>query len=142
MLNPNGLDSGAMEIGIERLVALCCFVIGLSHILQARAWAELFIQWREKGSVGVFYTALLHFALGALIVAFHNVWHGGIPVIVTLLGWAWVVKGLLYLVYPKHGMRMLNRVSLERAWEFAIAEAVLVGLSVLISYSLFARGVL
>ena len=129
-----------MEVAIERLVALCCFVIGVSHIVQPRAWAELFIHWREKGVVGVLYTGLLHFALGALIVAFHNVWSGGIPILVTLLGWAWVVKGLLYLVYPKHGMRMLERVSLDRSWEFAVAGAVLVVLSVLISYSLFARG--
>ncbi len=142
MLKPNGLDSSEMETGIERLVALCCFVIGLSHILQARAWAELFIHWRERGAAGVLYTGLLHFALGAVIVAFHNVWSGGVPIVVTVLGWAWVVKGSLYLVYPKHGMRMLNRVSTERAWEFVVAGAVLVVLSVLISYSLYARGVL
>src|SRR3712207_3941761 len=99
-----------VEIAIERLVALCCLVIGLSHIVQPRAWAELFIQWREKGTPGVFYTALLHFTFGAVIVAFHNVWRG-IPIIVTLLGWGWTVKGFVYLVYPAHGMRMLNRVS-------------------------------
>ena len=44
------------EIAIERLVALCCFVIGLSHVVQPRAWAELFVEWRKKGVVGVFYT--------------------------------------------------------------------------------------
>jgi len=65
-----------MEAGIERLVALCCFVVGLSHIVQPRGWAELFLHWREKGTTGVFYTALLHFALGVFIVAFHNVWRG------------------------------------------------------------------
>jgi hypothetical protein len=95
-----------VEVAIERLVALCCFAIGLSHLLQPRAWAELFIHWRDKGDVGVFYTALLHFTLGALIVAFHNVWRG-LPMLVTLLGWGWTMKGLLYLIYPKHGRRML-----------------------------------
>ena len=130
-----------VEIGIERLVALCCFVIGLSHIVQPRAWAELFIQWRDKGNVGVFYTALLHFTFGALVVAFHNVWRG-IPLVVTLLGWGWTIKGLLYLTYPKHGMRMLQRVSLERAHEFVIAGVVLVIVAALISYSLATPGAL
>jgi uncharacterized protein YjeT (DUF2065 family) len=130
-----------MEIAIEKLLALCCFAIGLSHIVQPRAWAELFIDWRNKGNVGVFYTALLHFCLGALIVAFHNVW-SGLPTIVTLAGWGWVVKGTLYLTYPKHGMRMLQRVSVDRAWEFVVAGSMVVLLGGVIVYSLMARGAL
>lgn len=130
-----------MEVAIERLVALCCLVIGISHIVQARAWAQLFIHWREKGVVGVFYTALLHFCLGALIVALHNLWRG-IPLLVTLLGWAWTIKGLLYLTFPRHGLKMLNRVSVERAWEFAVAGVVLVIIAVVLIYSLAARGAL
>ncbi len=121
-------------------MALCCFVIGLSHIVQPRAWVELFIHWREKGNVGVFYTALLHFTFGALVVAFHNVWRG-IPLMVTLLGWGWTIKGLLYLTYPKHGMRMLQRVSLERAHEFVVAGIVLLLVAILITYSLATRTV-
>ncbi len=128
-----------MELAVERLVALCCFVIGLSHIVQPRAWAGLFINWREKGVLGVFYTGLLHFALGAIIVAFHNVWRG-IPMIVTLLGWGWTIKGLLHLTYPSHGLRMLNRVSVERSWEFSVAGVVLLLVAAVITWSLDHRG--
>ena len=130
-----------MEIAIERLVALCCFVIGLSHIVQPRAWAELFIEWRSKGTTGVFYTGLLHVNLGALIVAFHNVW-SGLPMIVTLLGWGWTLKGLFYLTCPKFAMKALRRVSVERAHEFVIAGAVVVVVALVIAYSLFVRGAL
>jgi len=93
----------------------------------------------REGTTGVFYTALLHFALGAFIVAFHNVWRG-IPLVVTLLGWGWTVKGLLYLIYPKQGMRMLARVSLEKSHEFVIAGVVLLVLSGLIACSLVLPG--
>jgi hypothetical protein len=128
-----------MEVAVEKLIALCCFVIGLSHIVQARAWAELFIQWREKGDAGVFYTGLLHFCFGALIVAFHNVWRG-LPVLVTILGWAWTLKGTLYLVYPRHGMKMLRRVSVDRAWEFMVAGIVLVIIAAIVTSSLAVCG--
>ena len=92
-----------MEMAIERLVALACFVLGLSHIVQPRPWAELFIDWRSKGTTGVFYNGLLHFVFGALIVAFHNVWRG-IPLLVTLLGWGLDVEGsaLSYLPEARH----------------------------------------
>ena len=130
-----------VEMAIERFVALSCLVIGLSHIVQPRAWAELFIHWRGKGDVGVLYAGLLHFAFGALIVAFHSVWRG-IPLVVTLLGWAWTLKGLLYLTYPKLAMKSLARVSPERAHELVIAGVVLVAVAVLIGYSLARRGAL
>ena len=128
-----------MEVAVERLVALCCFVIGISHIVQPRAWVELFIDWRSKGVVGVFYTGLLHFTFGALIVAFHNVWRGW-PLLVTLLGWAWTLKGLLYLTAPSVGMKSLARVSVERSHEFVVAGAVLVAIALVITWSLFTRG--
>jgi len=70
---------------------------------------------------------LLHFPLGAIIVSFHPVWRGK-PLIVTIMGWGLVVKSLLYLTYPKHGMRMLARVLVERAWEFVVAGVVSVAL--------------
>ena len=128
--------ASSTEMAVEKLVAICCFVIGVSHILQPRAWVKLFLLFRERGELGSIYTGLLHFPLGALVVAFHNVWHG-LPMIVTILGWGWLVKGLLYLCYPKHGMRMLNRVSLEKSREFVMAGIVLVVLSLAIAYSLF-----
>jgi len=130
-----------MEVGIERLVALSCFVIGLSHIVQPRAWAKLFSDWLSKGTTGVFYTGLLHFNIGSLVVAFHNVW-SGLPMIVTLLGWAWTLKGVFYLTCPTFAMKSVRRVSTERAYEFLIAGAVLVIIALVIAYSLFTRGVL
>jgi uncharacterized protein YjeT (DUF2065 family) len=125
-----------LESSIEKLVAICFLVIGLSHILQPRAWVRFFIMLREKGEVGSILNGLLHFPLGALIVSFHNVWHG-VPLVVTIMGWGLVIKSLLYLTYPKHGMRMLSQVTEERSSGFVVAGVVAIGLSGLIAFSLF-----
>jgi hypothetical protein len=127
-----------METAVEKLAAICILVTGLSHILQPRVWAEFFIMLREKGKVGSILCGLLHFPLGVIIVAFHNVWHG-LPIVVTVMGWGFLLKSVLYLVYPKHGMRMLARVSSERSWEFVVAGVMAVALSGLIFYSLLSR---
>ena len=124
-----------VETAIEKLVAICFLVIGLSHIFQPRAWVKFFIMLREKGEVGSILNGLLHFPLGVLIVSFHNVWHG-IPLAVTIIGWGLVIKSLLYLTYPKHGMRVLAQVSLEKSWGFVVAGVVAIGLSGLIAFSL------
>jgi hypothetical protein len=43
-------------------------------------------------------TALL---LGLLIVNFHNVWEWRWPVIITIVGWAALIKGAVRVIFPK-----------------------------------------
>jgi uncharacterized protein YjeT (DUF2065 family) len=128
-----------MEIAVEKFAIICFFLIGISHIVQPRAWAEFFIRLREKGTTGSFINAWIHFPLGALIVAFHNVWHG-IPAILTVLGYAWVIKGFVYFVFPRHGLKVMAQVRLERAWHFVLGGIVIVALGGLLLFSLISRG--
>jgi hypothetical protein len=123
-----------METAVEKLVALNFFVFGLSHIFAPRAWVEFFIMLRERKEVGSILNGFVHFPLGAFVVAFHNVWHG-IPMIVTIMGWGLVIKSTLYFVYPRHGIRMLGTVSLDRTWHFVVAGVFSVALSAVIFYS-------
>ena len=124
-----------METSVEKLTAIFFFVTGLSHVLQPRVWVRFFMMLREKGEVGSFINAFVHFPLGAFIVAFHNVWHG-IPMIVTLIGWGLTIKGSLYFFIPSHGVRMLGTVSMERSWHFVVAGAFSEVLSGVILYPL------
>ena len=128
-----------MEIAIERFVALSIVVIGLSHLFQPRMWVDFFVMLRAKGDAGVALVAFTSFPIGALIVSFHQVWEG-LPMIVTILGWGWTIKGALYFIFPALGRRMLQRVSPERAWEFAVAGGAFLLLGGLLIYSLLNRG--
>ena len=83
-----------------RLIGLYCILLSLSMIFHKQASVE---------SV----TALLHspaltMILGVVIVATglamilgHNVWSGNAPtVVVTLVGWLTLIKGLFFLLLP------------------------------------------
>ncbi|MEY2532023.1 MAG: hypothetical protein QOI96_2108 [Verrucomicrobiota bacterium] len=129
-----------MEIAIEKLVAVCFFVIGLSHILQPRTWVEFFIRFRDKGAVGSLQLGLFHLPFALLIVSFHNIWHG-LPLIVTIIGWAQLLKSALYLTYPKHGLRMLATVSVERSWQYVVAGVFSIVISGVIFFSLWQRSI-
>ena len=126
-----------MERSVEVLAIILFGVVGLSHLLQPKAWAEYFILLRGTGEVGAFVDGFLHLPLAGIIIAFHNVW-SGIPVVLTLLGWAFLIKSLLRFCVPKLGLRMMARVSVERSWEFQVAGAVLVVLAGLLGYGVYA----
>ena len=128
-----------MEASVEMLAAVCYFVIGVSHLAQPRVWAEFFVEMRGRGRVGSFQNALLHFPLGAIIVAFHNVWTWP-EVVLTVCGWGLVVKGFLYFVWPAHSERMLSRVTMERAREFRLVSPFAFALSAFCIYLVLRRG--
>jgi hypothetical protein len=120
------------------IVAIILFgVIGLSHILQPKAWAEFFILLRGKGEAGAFMDGFLNLPLGAVIVGFHNIW-SGIPVVLTLVGWGLLIKSLIRFCAPRQALRIIARVSVERSWEFQLAGAGLVVLAGLLGYGVYA----
>ena len=127
-----------MELAVTKLAVICFLVTGISHVVQPRVWARFFMDLHDKGEVGSFLNALLHFPLGVVIVSFHNVW-SGLPVVLTLIGWGLVLKSFIYLVFPALGVKSLARVSLERSWEFVIAGVFSVGISGFLMFLLLRR---
>ena len=103
-----------MEHAVQIYAIINLTVIGMSHVVRPRVWVDFFAFLRERGQAGVFAVALLNLIFGSIIVAFHNVW-SGIPLVLTVLGWANVVKALLYFMFPAIGLRRLQSLSHERA---------------------------
>jgi len=126
-----------MERSVEILAIILFGVLGLSHILQPKAWAEFFILLRNNGEAGAFVDGFLNLALAAIIIGFHNTW-SGIPAVLTLVGWCLLIKSLIRFCTPKLALRMMTRVSIERSWEFQVAGAGLLVLGGLVGYGIYA----
>ena len=126
-----------MERSVEVFAIILFGVLGLSHILQPKAWAEFFILLRGKGEAGAFVDGFVNLPLAGVIIGFHNIW-SGIPVVLTLVGWGLLIKSLIRFCAPKLGLRMMARVSVERSWEFQMAGAGLVVLAGLLGYGVYA----
>ncbi|MEM7356148.1 MAG: hypothetical protein AAF657_35360 [Acidobacteriota bacterium] len=124
-----------MEHAVQSFAIVHLVTIGLSHVLQPRAWVTFFLWLRERGEAGVFVTAFLSLGMGSIIVAFHNVW-SGIPMVLTLFGWAQVLKALIYFLSPSFGLRKMHLVSEERAKLFVAPGVFMLALASLLVYHL------
>ena len=125
-----------MARSVEILAIVWFGVLGLSHLTQPRAWVEFFILLRGKGEAGVFVDGFLNLPLAGVIIAFHNVW-SGIPAVLTVVGWCLLIKSVLRLCLPKQVLKIMARVSVERAWEFQVAGAGFVALAGLLGYAVY-----
>lgn len=124
-----------MERAVQIFASVNFLVVGLSHILAHRAWADFFVGLRRRGEAGVFAVAFMSLWFGSIVVAFHSVWRG-IPLTLTVIGWAQVVKALIYFCFPAFGLRRLEIVSIERSRMFVFPGVFLVALAALLVYHL------
>jgi hypothetical protein len=127
-----------MERAIETFAVIQLTLIGLSHIVFHRSWAEFFIWLREKGNAGAFANGFTSLAFGSIVLAFHQVW-SGIPLVLTVFGLLSVVKAAQCFLLPAVALRSMQRVSLERSREFVVAGVVSLAIAAITGYGLVVR---
>ena len=126
----------SLQLLIEWFVATLLVVTGVSHVLQPRLWAQLFIDVLQKPYGGLFIGAMT-LPLGLFVALGHNVWVLRPPVIVTIVGWGWTIKGTIYMLYPQAMNKVATR-HMAHPLRFIPAGALMVALGgVVIAYRLF-----
>jgi hypothetical protein len=101
---------------IQLFAAISFLVIGLSHLAQPGSWVAFYQALAARGTPGVFLEGFLLLNFGAIIVAFHNVWQGP-ALVLTLIGWAQVLKGIVRFVAPQLGLRVMQRANRPRHFQ-------------------------
>ncbi|MFH2120645.1 MAG: hypothetical protein ABIJ25_09660 [Pseudomonadota bacterium] len=76
--------------------------------------------------------------LGFLIVHYHNLWGRDWTVLVTIIGWLALIKGILIIVFPKFMQRLSEPFLTERVLK--IIPYVTLFLGLLFGYFGFVRG--
>ncbi|VAW80823.1 hypothetical protein MNBD_GAMMA12-2403 [hydrothermal vent metagenome] len=89
-----------MEIIVEKVSAIFLLVLGLSYLINPSGWV-LYAKMLQKQPQQFFSLFILILLLGSTIVVSHNVWVASPIVIVTLLGWIMLIKGVMLLLFPK-----------------------------------------
>jgi hypothetical protein len=85
---------------LARLIGLYCLLAAVMMLLQREGMIAAVTAIVQHGAL-LLILGLITVAAGLALVLAHNVWSGGaLPVIVTLIGWATLLKGLMFWVLP------------------------------------------
>ena len=96
-------------IYLSRLIGLFTFIVALS-MLADRSQAVETVRTVVQDRPVMIVLGLLGVAAGLAIVLGHQVWSGGVlPILVTILGWVFLIRGtiLLYLS-PQAAVRLVD----------------------------------
>ncbi|MEM1032541.1 MAG: hypothetical protein AAGN82_19500 [Myxococcota bacterium] len=113
---------------VEAFLVVPFFVMGVSHVVQARMWRDFFVRLAERGEEAIIVRSfMLELWPAVLIVTFHQVWRGPAAVL-TLYGHLLCAKVALAMVYPRVGMASLKMAKTHGEGGFRKAGLVLIGL--------------
>lgn len=115
-------------IFLSRLLGLYSLVIGLAMFAHRQATLETIRAMMHNGPA-MYISGVIALAAGLAMVLGHNVWRGGVlPVVVTLVGWLSLIKGLaiLFLSVELESCSILGRY-VEQRFYLNAAIAVIVG---------------
>jgi hypothetical protein len=121
----------------ECFALITCVVVGLSHLLQRQAWADVFASLHRLGKPGAFANGGLSLVPGAAFVVVHPVWTGP-AIVLTLLGWLLVLKGALCLLAPRLALQSMGKAGAGKGRGFAMGGLMLLAVAGVMGYILWA----
>jgi hypothetical protein len=110
----------ARAIGLFTVVLVAALLVHGSAIIEASV---------ADGPIMLVY-AIISLAMGIAMVLGHNVWSGGaLPVVVTLVGWLILAKGVLLLFFtPDVVSQMFEQMRYAEHYYLYLAPALAIGL--------------
>lgn len=116
-----------MEVSIflGRALGIYLLIVGLSMLFNYRVFFNSFQQWNEQPGV-ITLTAFLSIMLGILMVLVHNVWVLDWRLVITLLAWLTLIKGIIRLNFPHVVPRTMEYFHQHKSGYYGLAAFCLV----------------
>jgi hypothetical protein len=114
---------------LARLLGLFMLLMILPMLLNRGAMVETTVAFMHDPPALLIF-GMIVLAVGLAMVLSHNRWRGGaLTVVVTLLGWVLLIRGLVVLCLPREMlMRFLERIEFAQHYYVFVAVPLILGL--------------
>lgn len=85
---------------IFQIFSLAYLAIGIGIFLNPDFYRKMLSDFMQNSAI-LYLGGIMALIVGYLIVAFHNTWTMDLSVIITIIGWIALIKGIVILIFPK-----------------------------------------
>ena len=119
----------ALSIFLAKVIGLLFVIMGLLFFFYKKNFKIIFKAMANEEAMVL--SGYLSLVLGLCMVVGHDFWYGGIwRVIITLIGWLALIKGIVRLACPKYTVKMIHKLRKKDS----ILQAMVVFMMVLGAY--------
>lgn len=117
-----------LTIFLSRLIGLFALVFSLAMILHRESFAAIASAMVHDPPL-LFLVGLITLVIGLAMVLAHNVWSGGaLPIVITILGWIQLIRGLVVLLMPPDALAsFFDRMNFDKFSYGAFAITLVLG---------------
>lgn len=90
----------ATSIFLAKLIGPVALAIGLALVFNAAVYRAMMEQFLASHAL-IFLAGVMTMSVGLATVLSHNVWTADWRVVITILGWLWIVGGAIRLMAPQ-----------------------------------------
>ncbi len=90
---------------LAKVFGILFTVVGLGFLINFKSYQKIYDDFFKNSAI-LYMGGLLALIMGILLVLYHNVWEGGWVVIITVLAWMSLIKGVCLLVFPNWFVKM------------------------------------
>jgi len=118
-----------LTIYLGKLLGLYCIVVALAMMANKRSTISA-INALIRNDAILLVVDFITVGIGLELVVGHDVWTGGaLPVVVTLVGWASLIKGLVFLALsPERMVRLYDALHYEKRFYILMSITLALGL--------------
>ena len=88
------------SILIARIIAVIYLSMGVGFILNRAYYQKEFEKMIDNSSFMLF-GGMMAIVIGSLIIGYHNVWVKNWTILITIIGWISLTKGVILLAFPR-----------------------------------------
>lgn len=112
---------------MARILGIIFVVLGLSMAFNKKFTAAAVQEMMQNKGL-LWLGGLIALSMGAVIVALNNIWTWGLPLVITIMGWMSLLKGLLILVFPNSTISLYKKINNQTLFIFGGIAAAVFGL--------------
>ncbi|MBW8014735.1 MAG: hypothetical protein FVQ82_00990 [Planctomycetes bacterium] len=117
---------------IFQIFSIVYLAIGIGILVNSDFYKKMFSEFMENSAI-LYMGGIMALVVGFLIVRFHNTWTWDFSVIITIIGWIALIKGVVILILPKH-IISLTKTMINSAIFMKVETIIIIIVGLLFSY--------
>ena len=88
-----------LSIFVAKVLAIIYLSVAYAAFTGKTDWSKMLKSFDASPAL-TYVTGMITVLLGMILVQYHNLWVKDWPVLITIVGWAAVIKGIMFIAFP------------------------------------------
>ena len=122
------------SLAVARVLGPLFLLVGLGALINMGYMREMIDEFAKgKQHVLMMFAGVVQFLFGMFLVSTHNMWVANWTVIITIIGWVSLIKGVVALLLPRVAISMINFFR-GQSWWIPVAGIIALVIGAVFSY--------